>query len=364
MNDKLSNRLHFYYMDALRIFACLAVIFNHTNERGFMRLSTDDLGSISFFIDVVMSTACKVGVPLFFMMSGALLIKKEEPLKKTLMRIPRILFDLVLFTFLYYIVDAWLLGQEFSVSSTLTIMLASNYWHLWYLYAYIVLVISLPVLRKMVKGLDESTSKYLIVLAFFFMGIFPILSKISPSGINDNLNLAWLTENVFIYPILGYILENVIPEDFFDKAKIIKLWVLNIACFIVSALCEYFFLLEKVGKEDTTNGYFDERFLINFCIVNAITLYVTARFIFKNIKMNDLIKNLLQEVGKDTFGIYLLHIWFLWKIPFLFAIWTKIEHTGAIGYHFGILLSCILTFVCAGVVTSVLRRIPVVKKLF
>ncbi len=361
-NNTKPNKTHYIYMDILRIIACLMVIFNHTNERGFMRLAADDIGSASFFLDVLMSTVCKVGVPLFFMMSGALLIKKEEPISRTLKRIPRILIDLLLFSFVYFYVDAWLLNQEFSLKSTLTMMLSSNYWHLWYLYAYIVLLISLPVLRKMVKGLDEGSSKYLICLAFFFMGIFPILSWLSPSGINKNLNLAWLTENVFIYPILGYILENKIPEEWFTKKRIAEVWIVNIICFIISAICEYFFMLEKAAADDM--GYFDERFLINFCIVNAIALYVTARYFTKNVAIGHAVSAFLAEVGKDTFGIYLLHGWFLWKIPALFAIWSRFEHTGVIGYHFGILLSCVGAFICGGIVTAVLRRIPVVKKLF
>ena len=168
---------HYLHMDVLRIIACLMVVFNHTNERGFMRLSSDELGSASFFLDTFMSTVCKAGVPLFFMMSGALLLGREESLS----RIIRILVDLIVFSLLYFWIDTKLVGQEFSLSSTLKMMISSNYWHLWYLYAYIVFVISLPVLRKLVKGMDESGAKYLFVLAFVYMAVYPILKVFLPS---------------------------------------------------------------------------------------------------------------------------------------------------------------------------------------
>ena len=362
MNTNTGRKVHYVYMDILRILACLMVIYNHTNERGFMRLASDELGSASYFLDVTMSTICKAGVPLFFMMSGALLLKKEEPVINTLKRIPRILIDLLLFSFLYFYIDAYLMGQPFSLQATVYTMLGSNYWHLWYLYAYIVFLISLPVLRKMVVGLDEASAKYLFWLAFFFMGIFPMLSALSPVGINNELNLAWITENVFIYPVMGYVLETKIPKEFFTKERLIKLWIFNLICFVVSETAYYLLNLSKQAEE--IDGYFDERFLISFCIVNATALYVTVRYFCEHVTFSDKVTALLTEVGKDTFGIYLLHIWFLWKIPVLFAIWTKLEHAGVIGWHFGILFSCLFTFIIAGAVVFVLRRIPVVKKLF
>lgn len=357
-----AGRIHYVYMDILRIFACLCVIYNHTNERGFMRLATDDLGSGAFFLDVTMSTICKVGVPLFFMMSGALLIKKEEEVKRTLLRIPRILIDLIVFTFLYSIVDAKIMGYPFSFESTIQTMVGTNYWHLWYLYAYIVFLISLPVLRKLAAGLDETSSKYLFWLAFFFMGIYPMLEALSPVGINNELKLTWVTANVFIYPMLGYAIEQKIPREFFTKERLVRLWILNIACFVVSEIAEFLLMKSQVGKD--MGGYFDERFLISFCVLNAVLIYATVRHLTEKASFSEKAKAVLAEVGKDTFGIYLLHIWFLWKIPALYQIYNKLEHAGVFGYHFGILVSCIIAFICAGIVTSVLRRIPVIKKLF
>ena len=72
----------------------------------------------------------------------------------------------------------------------------------------------------------------------------------------------------------------------------------------------------------------------------------------------------MVETGKCTFGIYLLHIWFLWKIPFLYDFWIKIEHSQIFGSYAGVFVSCILTFVTAGTVTYLFRRVPGIKKLF
>lgn len=351
-------------LDLLRIIGCLMVIFNHTNERGFYRFATDDPGSASFFLDLTMSTICKAGVPLFFMISGSLLLRRtEEPFGKIARRMLRIFIDLVLFTILYFWTDALATGTPFSWEATIRTMVGSNYWHLWYLYAYLVFLLSLPILRKFMVGLDEKTSGYLFLLAFLYMGFFPVLAELSPVGINDNLELSWLIENVFIYPVAGYILDRKLSEGWFTKKRIGLLWLVNLACFVVGEAIAYWSFLRAAGQEGS-EGYFDERFLINFCLVNATALYVTARYFTKRVQIPALAAKIISEIGVDTFGIYLLHIWFLWKIPPLFAFWSRIEHTGVFGYHFGILVSCLLTFVLAGAVTFVLRRVPIVKKLF
>ena len=133
MKDASAAKTRSLYLDLLRIIACLMVIFNHTNERGFYRFPADDLGSASFFLDMTMSVICKAGVPLFFMISGALLIDKEESWKSTFRRMIRIGIDLFVFSLLYFWIDSLLLGTPFSLPDTLSAMVGSNYWHLWYL---------------------------------------------------------------------------------------------------------------------------------------------------------------------------------------------------------------------------------------
>lgn len=352
------------WLDVLRIIGCLMVIFNHTNERGHYRFPADTLGSASFYLDMTMSIICKAGVPLFFMISGALLISKEEPWKKTFSRMIKIGIDLVLFTFLYYWIDSLLLGTPFSFVSTLQSMIGTNYWHLWYLYAYLLFLLTLPILRKLAKGMDERTSWYLFLLAAIFMAAFPVLSEFLPFGLNKNLDIPWLSSNILIYPLTGYLLVHKIPEERFTGKRIGLLWVLNLLCFILGEFIEYRFLLKTPEQVGEIHGYFDERFLVNFCFVNAFVIFVTVRYIMRRLQPKAFLSAVISEIGQDTYGIYLLHIWFLWKIPFLYALYMRIEHTGVFGYHFGILVSCLITFVCAGAVTAVLRRIPLIKKLF
>ena len=68
------NGTYYMYLDILRIIACFLVIVNHTDSRVFLRTSPSEtwfLGLTYFFI-------CKAAVPLFLMISGVLLLRKNR----------------------------------------------------------------------------------------------------------------------------------------------------------------------------------------------------------------------------------------------------------------------------------------------
>lgn len=68
-------------IEAMRIFAAFFVIFTHTGDRGFFLFSLYDNHSPQFWIYLMFTVFCKVSVPLFFMITGALMLGKDpEPI--------------------------------------------------------------------------------------------------------------------------------------------------------------------------------------------------------------------------------------------------------------------------------------------
>ena len=70
------RRLH---IDALRVLAMMLVLYNHTGERGFTRYETAQGPAQGAFL--ALAVLDTIAVPLFFMISGALLLGREEPLR-------------------------------------------------------------------------------------------------------------------------------------------------------------------------------------------------------------------------------------------------------------------------------------------
>lgn len=103
--SKKGKKLH---IEFLRFFCIWLVMFTHTSTAGF---SLYLLRPESFFFPFYIAVPfwVKTAVPIFFMISGALLLKKEEPIsvifKKRIWRFAQIIFIFSLINYLYFTTD-------------------------------------------------------------------------------------------------------------------------------------------------------------------------------------------------------------------------------------------------------------------
>ena len=66
-----SNRI--VYMDVLRVIACFSVIMIHSSAQYVVK----DIGSFNFWVGNIFDGLARIGVPLFIMISGALMLDKN-----------------------------------------------------------------------------------------------------------------------------------------------------------------------------------------------------------------------------------------------------------------------------------------------
>ena len=85
------------HLELIRLAAIFLVIWNHTRANGFGLYLTSD--GVPLVVGYFLSVYCKIAVPLFLMVSGALLIPKKEGIKELFKkRILRIVLVIVVFT--------------------------------------------------------------------------------------------------------------------------------------------------------------------------------------------------------------------------------------------------------------------------
>ncbi|MBQ8924924.1 MAG: acyltransferase family protein, partial [Clostridia bacterium] len=343
-------------LDFMRIFAILLVIFNHTNYRGFFHYLSDDPGTFLYWFNLFFSVACKVAVPLFFMISGALLLRKEESIGKTYKRGIRIAVDLVLFSFLFYSVFAWQGGEPLTVMGFLKGVIQKNVWHLWYLYTYLAFLLTVPVLRGFVLALSAKEGFLLFALACVFGSVLPLLEfyigRVNPLAIPT-----FTFAMILYYPIMGYLLTWKVDLVKVTWKQLGILWAVNLVFFALCMYTQYRF----IGKNpDSLN----ETFLTNNRFLNAPVVYLTFLKLFDGKSFGEKADKVFTEVGMCTFGIYLIHPLFLTYVPALQKVWSVFEHGGFLRNEFGIVLSVLCVYLMTLAIVWVLRRIPVVKKLF
>lgn len=327
------------------------VIFNHSNERGFYRYAIEDIHTAIWCWDMFCSAMCKVGVPLFFMISGANLLGKNETIKQTYSRMQRIAVCLIFWSMFYFCLDEHSSGERIIFNEIIPKMISGNYWHLWYLYAYIAFLFTLPVLRRLARSLGSGHFYLIAINGIALTCIMPIAEYFFIT-VNGSLKPSWMAAAIFMYPLLGYYIDKKMAMSKVTKQWILRLWGWNGVVFAIGGVCEWHYLLKNPGDAS-------EAFLRITCLVNAAVLFITARYLFFRIKWSATAKRIISAAGQLTFGIYLTHILFLWKIPPLLAVWNAMEERCDIGVY----LTVVLVFILAGGTTFLMKRIPVVEKI-
>ena len=356
---KTISKANYTYINVLRIIAAFFVIFNHSGDYGFYLYTFYPCGSVQYWVYLAFSIFSKVSVPLFFLISGALLLNKPDESLKDLWsrRIVKMIIPLVVFSLVYYFYILYWSGEPFSLKRFALTLYSSDWMHhLWYMYAYISFLIVLPFLRSMVKNLSDKYFVYMFILAIFFNGFLVIAEYLLGNRtvtINSYIVPAWIISNTVLYPSIGYYLQHR-ADYLMTKKNIAVLWGANIAGFVLSSLMNFF----KCNVEGVAVK--TEIFHGCFVLVNCITVYVTVKYLFMNRKLPAMADRVLKSVGECTFGIYLVHM-LLKDRPFIVEMAEKLCAAG-VNRMLSALAYCTAIFAVAYVITFVVSKIPVVKK--
>ena len=207
-----AQRPHIWYFDWLRLFAMLAVIFMHAAS-GYLR------GQITWGWHAanLITSLCYTAVPLFLMMSGALLLSDERTADVKLLfrqRLPRILAPLFFFSVLAVLWLAYRDGQTPGTAARALLMGLNKpvYVHLWYLYTLAGLYLVSPFLYRMLHSLDAKLERFLLMLLGAVV-LLDLLRTIAPADWKPYLQ--WkLAEDLKLFGghlfafLLGYYLHR------------------------------------------------------------------------------------------------------------------------------------------------------------
>ena len=358
LKDNKRNLLH---IELIRIIAAYFVIFNHTSKRGFFLFSVYERGSLQYWIYMVFSVFCKISVPLFFMIAGALLLRKDMGLKEIWSKkITRMLAALVIFTVVAYVgLGIWNVETLSVVDYAEKLYTNQISVIFWYLYTYIAFLIALPFLRAIVKNIKAVDYKYLFVIFIVFTAIIPCIEYRFGQGsvrLYSGLSPSWLFANIVFWPLLGYYLENVwdIKKC---SGRMLGIWsLLGIAGIGISCYMTYYMHgVTGVCDEDSS-----QMFHSTFIVLPCIAIYIAVKFLAERHVFSDVMRRCIVSLGSCTFGIYLLHV--VVK-KYLSGLWRVFRHDWQMNKMLAALLFCTVVFVICYGMTWVLKKMPGVKKI-
>lgn len=178
----MNERAHVEYFDWLRIIAALSVIFMHT-AAGPLRAGINT----SWHLLNVCTSLAFTAVPLFFMMSGYLLMTSRKTADISVLlrhRLPRLVVPLAGWTVVAVLWQLFLAHTLTPGAIRVQLVAALNgpvMVHFWYLYTLIALYVLSPILYGGIRTLGKSGRVYLFVLAAA-VSVHTVLLTVLPDG--------------------------------------------------------------------------------------------------------------------------------------------------------------------------------------
>ena len=288
------------------------------------------------------------GVPCFLMITGCLMLSPDKVIDyKNIYGwyIPRMISVLILFGIPFSWIELIFDAQAISYTQIPTAVynvLSGNTWaHLWYIYALIGIYILLPVWRLITKAANLKDLKYIVCIYIFFFMVCPVLgvfnldfSKILKIGIAT------------IYPcwmFLGYMFSR--------KMLVVKR---NIACWVLFMTC----FLEIVITAVCTTKRIETKLLFSY---NSLLILAQSCAIFSllfSLKLRDKnpLKKILLSIGDKSFGIYIIHMFF---VNLFYKAFGIDPFSSVFMCPFLILLNLVLSWGCA----FVMKKCPILKRI-
>ena len=328
------KKLHIEFLRALCIWL---VMFTHTSTAGFS-LYIERPASFFYPLYLAVPFWVKTAVPIFFMISGALLLGKEEPLsriwKKRIWRFLQVIFvfSLINYVWFYHNLPLTIPGHIAKFFTMLyTSDLATAYY---FLYIYISFLLMLPIWRKLVKALDENLYLYLIGLNLFFVGLVPMISFLifkESAEMNYFLNPLLAVSEPTFYFLMGYWIENVLPQSWLTKRNLVKLGIAALLGTCAAGGMTWYHGVVAGGMTEAIS----ERFYDSFLFLNTAFVFCTCLWWFHTHHVSEKASKVLVFFGGMSFGVMLFEeitrnlthviythvlLKYMYRIPFIDAV--------------------------------------------
>ncbi|MBL0168404.1 MAG: acyltransferase family protein [Propionivibrio sp.] len=193
-------------LDFLRVATALAVVLLHVSA--VVVLNRPDVSSPGWWIANLANALTRWSVPVFVMISGALLRSGGshiEPMKFYRGRALRLIAPLIFWTVFYVAIQAYIDGGLDLIALSKRLILGTPYFHLWYLYMIVGLYLVAPFLRMFVQASSRSALVLIYLITFSLSSLETILASLFKGGGNTFLSLFLPYVSYFV---CGYLLHT------------------------------------------------------------------------------------------------------------------------------------------------------------
>lgn len=313
-----------YQLEVLRVISCINVVLIHV-----CNLYSRSFGEISdgeYVFSVIFNAMARTSVPVFFMISGATSLGSHYDFKKYIKKVVNMAAVLLIASVLYRIWNIIYFDRAYDYHD---IFDTPTKLHLWYLYAYLGIMIMLPFLQSMFRNLEKKYEILFVVIWFIFIVAYRVLDRL-------NMDIGYPLPIIGSTYYVGYFVLGHLICKYLKEIKIKRVWlsVIRYGSLLTTILLMCYGSFSR-GKH--YDWYWQYKAL--FIALQSIAMFILIagrepkkRTIFG--------KDLVAEIAKLSFMIYLIHPFFLdiIKTEFVYEKWSA---------YVAIPIFAFLTFVCA-----------------
>jgi len=346
MESNRSNRI--LYFDFLKIISALAVILIHVCGESDV-WNNNDYANPQWNIICLFMTLSRFSVPVFFMISGSLLLNNPE--KYSIKRIFthnifHIVTALLFWSAFYTVADKLIFNPAASPMDMLNQLITGKV-HMWYIFTLLLFYMITPLLHKIVE--NKSLERYFILL-YLIPAVYGFSQFFISIPIVNNLykNFGFAASYLIYYVSGHYFYKYEIKKS--RRYVIYALGILSLAATVLMS--------EILPKKGIASAYtIGDRLNINIYLI-SVAVFVFAKYASARINLSEKITRPVSWVSRQlTFGIYLIHYFFV-ELAYKKG-WLNVGVNVSSLY---IPLLVLLFFIVSAAAIFVVSRIPVLKK--
>lgn len=339
--QQLRNNDRHVPWDVTRAIACAMVVMVHVSAVDFYAFSPLWVPSVVF------DSLCRVAVPLFLMLSGALLLRKDEPvLRFYRKRLPRLAQPMLFWTIVYAYIGLPGDRQTPPANYLVHYLFMYPYEHLWYLYTSFGLSLAIPYLGRMFRNSTNNEVRVFIALWFLIACVLNQASFFLAESWDPSQKWGTQLFSGFAgFLMLGAYLERCRPA-------------------ISNTICAFVYLTSSVAIMLATYFYSTHigqpnEFFFSYLTPLVVLSSVSAYLLLTGLPtISSSANTLIKLISDCSLGIYCIHPML---IRFFVHHWHLNNRLNSVWLSIPVLWAAVFT--CAGILVFVLRMIPTMHRI-
>jgi surface polysaccharide O-acyltransferase-like enzyme len=286
------------WLDVVRIFAIILVVATHSAGNLFW---SEQISKIMWSTDDIFIAFVRIAVPLFVMVSGALLLSRTEPYTTFFTkRIAKVILPWIAWTGIYIL---WNIYYHNADISTPYMFLKHAYVTFMSQFWFIPMILGLyaltPFLRIFITTASKRDIIYLLSIWLLAYSIYPLFQLI--------LRPEYTMPVPFVLEHIGYFLLGYLLLKWFSHPP--ATWALCLILFIsVFANSLGTFAADMINKPALQSYFWNNISIFIVAATVSIFLLIKKLFAEKQFIINSRLYNVIALISNASFGIYLVHM--------------------------------------------------------